>query len=173
MEKKDCFYLGRITKPFGFKGEVVLFLDVDAPEDYAGLDSVFVDVKGHLLPFFIESIRLNGNKATVRFEDTTPEEALALVGNELYLPLENLPKLTGKKFYFHEIIGFKVVDSQKGDIGVVDSVVEYPAQPLFQIINNDKEILLPVVDSLIDAVDRENRTIFVTAPEGLIDLYLD
>jgi 16S rRNA processing protein RimM len=172
MDKKDCFNLGKITKPFGLKGEVVFFLDVDEPTDYASLDSVFVEVKNQLVPYFIKNIRINSNKATVLFEDITREESLALVGNDLYLPLTLLPKLTGKKFYFHEIIGFTVIDSKKGNIGTVATVIEYPAQPLFQIINNDNEILLPVLDQLIDSVDRENRTIHVTAPDGLIDLYL-
>lgn len=172
MDKKDCFNLGKITKPFGLKGEVVFFLDVDEPADYSSLDSVFVEVKSQLVPYFIKNIRINGNKATVLFEDITREESLALVGCDLYLPLAMLPKLTGKKFYFHEIIGFAVVDSEKGNIGTVASVIEYPAQPLFQIINNENEILLPILDQLIDSVDRENRAIHVTAPAGLIDLYL-
>ena len=172
MDKKDCFNLGKITKPFGLKGEVVFFLDVDEPENYAALDSVFVEVKNQLVPYFIQSIRINGNKATVLFEDLSREESLALIGCDLYLPLDLLPKLTGKKFYFHEIIGFTVIDSEKGDIGTVASVIDYPAQPLFQIINNGTEILLPVIDQIIDSVDREKRTIAVTAPNGLIDLYL-
>lgn len=172
MDKKDCFNLGKITKPFGLKGEVVFFLDVDEPENYAALDSVFVEVKNQLVPYFIQSIRINGNKATVLFEDLSREESLALVGYDLYLPLDLLPKLTGKKFYFHEIIGFTVIDSEKGDIGTVASVIDYPAQPLFQIINNGTEILLPVIDQIIDSVDRDKRTIAVTAPNGLIDLYL-
>ena len=172
MDKKECFNLGKITKPVGLKGEVVFFLDVDEPSYYASLDSVFVEVKNHLVPYFIESIRINGNKATVRFEGINREESLALIGCELYLPLELLPKLTGKKFYFHEIIGFRVVDSQKGDIGTVASVIDFPAQPLFQIINNGTEILLPIIDQLIDDVDRANKTISVTAPNGLIDIYL-
>ena len=172
MDKNDCFNLGKITKPFGLKGEVVFFLDVDEPENYAALDSVFVEVKNQLVPYFIQNIRINGNKATVLFEDLSRDEAHALVGCDLYLPLDLLPKLTGKKFYFHEIIGFTVIDSIKGDIGTVASVIDYPAQPLFQIINNGTEILLPVIDQIIDSVDSEKRTIAVTAPNGLIDLYL-
>ena len=66
-----------------------------------------------------------------------------------------------------------MIDKQKGNIGTIASVIDYPAQPLFQIINNKKEILFPIIDKLIDCVDRENSTIFVTAPDGLIDIYLD
>lgn len=172
MEINDCFQLGKITKPFGYKGEVVFFLDVDEPMDYAELDSVFVEQNGKLLPYFIESINIKGNKAVVRFEDLTAEESTKLIGKNLYLPLSVLPKLTGKKFYFHEIINFAVVDSKKGNIGNIVSVIDYPAQPLFQIMNGETEILIPIMDQIIDTVDRENKTISITAPEGLIDIYL-
>lgn len=172
MEIKDCFQLGKITKPFGYKGDVVFFLDVDEPMDYAEMDSVFVEIGGKLLPYFIESINIKGNKAIVRFEDLTADEAMKLIGKNLYLPLSLLPKLTGKKFYFHEIINFAVVDAKRGNIGNVASVIDYPAQPLFQIMNGDTEILIPILDQIIEKVDRENKTIYIVAPEGLIDIYL-
>ena len=149
-----------------------LFLDVDTPEDYASLDSAFVEVKGQLVPYFFQLDQLNGNRAVVTFEEITPEQAAALAGHELYLPLDLLPKLEGNKFYFHEVVGFRVVDSVYGDIGVLQQVIEYPAQPLFQIDKNGTEILVPVIDPVIDKVDRKLKTIFITAPNGLIDLYL-
>ncbi len=172
METKDCYCLGRITKPWGVKGQLVLFLDVDTPEDYLELDSAFVEVKGKLLPYFFHIDQLNGNKAVATFEDITAEQASALVGHELYLPLDLLPKLTGNQFYFHEVVGFRVVDSHHGDIGTIAQVIEYPAQPLFQIMKNGVEVLVPVIDEVIDKVDRENKTIYITAPNGLIELYL-
>ena len=136
MNIDDCFYLGRITKPWGVKGQVMMFLDVDAPEDYLGLDSAFVEVKGQLVPYFFHLDNLNGNKAVATFEDLTPDQANALVGHSLYLPLDLLPKLEGNKFYFHEVVGFRVIDEEKGDIGILEQVIEYPAQPLFQVMKN-------------------------------------
>lgn len=172
MTKDECYYLGRVTKPFGFKGEMVLFFDVDSPDDYATLDSVFVEMKNGLVPYFIKSLRINGNKAVALFEDLTAEQAAALAGHDMYLPLDLLPKLTGNQFYFHEVKGFRVVDDQYGDIGVIDSIIEYPAQPLFQIMNGTTEILIPVIDQVIKEVDRDNKTIYISAPNGLIDLYM-
>ena len=87
MTKEECYLLGKITKPFGVKGQVIMFLDVDTPADYAELDSAFVEVKGTLVPYFFHIDNINGNKATATFEDLTPDEARALVGNDLYLPL--------------------------------------------------------------------------------------
>ena len=172
MEIKDCYNLGRITKAWGYKGQVVIFLDVDTPEDYAGLDSAFVEVKGKLIPYFFRIDSLNGNTAVITFEDLAAEQALALVGHELYLPLTLLPKLEGNKFYFHEVVGFRVIDEQWGDIGTLQTVIDYPAQALFQVMKNGVEILIPVIDEVIKKVDREQKTLFIAAPNGLIDLYL-
>ena len=173
MTKDECYYLGRITKPWGIKGQVVLFLDVDNPTDYAEMDSVMVETKNGLVPYFIEELTFNGNKVIATFEDLSEEESLALVGHELYLPLDVLPKLEGNQFYFHEVVGFKVIDSEHGDIGTIASIIEYPAQPLFQIMKNDTEILIPVIDEVIDEVSRKEKTIYITAPNGLIDIYLE
>ena len=172
MTKEECYQLGKITKPFGYKGQVVFFLDVDQPDDYTGLDAVFVEIKNTLVPYFIKEMKINGNKATVTFEDISPDQALSLVGCNLFLPLEMLPKLDGNKFYFHEVIGWTVIDSEKGDIGTIASVIDYPAQALFQIMKNDKEILVPIIDQVINKVDRKEKKMYITAPNGLIDLYL-
>ena len=173
MTKEECYRLGNITKPFGYKGQMVFYLDVDSPEDYAELDSVFVETKTGLVPYFFKVDNINGNKAIVTFEDLTPDEAHALAGHDLYLPLDLLPKLTGNQFYFHEVTGFRVVDSQYGDIGTLQTIIEYPAQPIFQINKEGEEILIPVIDPVIKQVDREHKTLYITAPNGLIDLYLN
>ena len=173
MTKDECYRLGNITKPFGYKGQMVFYLDVDSPQDYADLDSVFIETKTGLVPYFFKVDNINGNKAVVTFEDLTPDEAHALAGHDLYLPLDLLPKLTGNQFYFHEVIGFRVVDSQYGDIGTLQSIIEYPAQPLFQIDKDGKEILIPIIDPVIKLVDRENKTLHIDAPNGLIELYLN
>lgn len=172
MNISDCFYLGRVTKPWGTKGQMALYLDVDTPDDYRELDSAFVEQKGRLVPHFFHIDQLTGNRAVVTFEELTADQAAALAGHELYLPLDLLPKLEGNRFYFHEVEGFRVVDSQYGDIGVLQQVIEYPAQPLFQVMKNGTEMLIPVIDQVIDWVDREQKTLYITAPNGLIDLYL-
>jgi ribosomal 30S subunit maturation factor RimM len=43
----------------------------------------------------------------IRFEDMNNEEDADAMGNDIYLPLKMLLKLTGNKFYFHEVIGLK------------------------------------------------------------------
>lgn len=172
MKIEDCFYLGKVLKPFSYKGEVVLFLDVDEPQDYSQLDGVYISINKKLVLYTIKSIRINGNKATVRFDDVEYEDLERLIGRELFLPLELLPPLEGNKFYFHEIIGFSVFDQEKGDIGKIIGVYENAPQPLLSIDCQGKEILLPIIDQVIIEVKREEKQMIVNSPEGLIELYL-
>ncbi len=172
MTKQDCFYLGRVAKPFSFKGELVLFFDVDNIEEYLDLDFVYIDVNKRLVKYNIASIRPHANKVVVRFADVTVEESNLLVGKDLYLPLEMLSKLEGNKFYFHEVIGYNVIDEEKGNIGVVKEIYDNTTQPIMSIDNNGKEILMPIIDEVIKEVDRENKVIKIKAPQGLIDIYL-
>lgn len=176
MKTEDCFYLGYVTKTFGFKGEVVVYLDTDDPESYKSLESVFILMEGKLIPFFIEKIqlRVNSNDAIVQFQHVDSEQkALQITGQEVYLPLSMLPPLKGNRFYFHEVLGFRVIDQQKGDLGLIDQVLDYPGNPVFQIQASGKEILIPARDEFIVQLDREKRILYLQAPEGLIDLYLN
>ena len=175
MELKDCFYLGKITKRYSFKGELIISLDTDEPEIYKNLKSVFINTNGRLIPYFIEKSK-SQKKSTLRvkFEDiNSEEEALFIINKEVYLPLDNLPKLKGKKFYYHEIIGYNVVDANHGNIGLVVKVEDKTSQSIFIVKNTGKEILIPVNDNIIQMINRKNKTIHITAPNGLIELYLN
>lgn len=173
----DCYQLGYIVKTHGLKGEVQVYLDVDSPSEYQNLESVFVLQGQQLVPFFIESMsNLNGPKAIVGFEDIeTLESAQALKGSELYLPLEALPKLSEKEFYLHEVLGFDLSDATTDSIvGKIDNVIESGPQLLFSVLTEKQvEVLIPYTESLLVKLDREEKTITLNVPDGLIDIYLE
>lgn len=175
MKKEDCFYLGKIVSKYSFKGELLIKLDTDEPGLYENLDAMFIDLRNNLVPFFIESSQLHkSDLLRVRFEDVDNEpDADALIKSDVYLPLEFLPKLEGNKFYFHEVIGFKVEDINYGIVGTIVSINDSTAQALFEIDRDGIEILIPMNDEFINKIDRTNKTVFVETPEGLIDLYLE
>jgi 16S rRNA processing protein RimM len=173
MNKNDFFYLGRIVKAYGKKGELNVVLDTDNPENYKNLKSVFLDLKGNLIPYFIENIQIKNNKAIIKLKDIlTPEIAEMFVNAEIFLPLDQLPKLTGNKFYYHDIIGYTIIDKTYGSIGKVEKVLDLPQQAILQIKYKNKEILIPITDEIIKIVDRNNKQIKIEAPEGLIEIYL-
>ncbi|MDP5157873.1 MAG: ribosome maturation factor RimM [Flaviramulus sp.] len=174
MKKEDCFYLGKIVKKYSFKGELLIKLDTDEPEIYENLDAMFVEVRGTLIPFFVESSQLHkSDLLRVQFEDVYEEaDADALLKTAVYLPLEFLPKLEGNKFYFHEVIGFTMFDKNYGEVGKIVSINDSTAQALFEVEKDEKQILIPMNDEFIVKLDRKSKTILVETPEGLIDLYL-
>lgn len=171
---KDFFYLGLITKPFGYKGQAFIYLDTDQPEKYSELDSVFLYLDGEMLPYMIEEIQLRGsNQAVVKFKDVDGDEIKSLLKTELYLPVSALPPLTGNKFYYHEVIGFSVIDSNKGNIGKIVDFIDVIQQPIMQIDYNGTEVLIPAIDHIFNTIDRIKKEIHITAPDGLIEVYLD
>ncbi len=174
ITKDDCFYLGKIVKTHGLKGELTIKIDADNPSAYTKMDHFFVEMNKVLTPFFVTKVTLSGDKLFISLPDVdTVDAASRYVGKEVYLPMEMLPKLKGNKFYFHELPGFSVVDDQKGDIGTVKDVLQYPTQAVIQVEFQGKEILLPIVDEVIKKLDRNKKILYITAPEGLIDMYLE
>ncbi len=174
MRKEDCFYLGKIAKKFSFKGEVLMYLDTDEPELYENMESVFVEFNKNLVPFFIENSSLHKNDfLRVKFEDVDDEvEADSILNCDVYLPISMLPKLEGNKFYFHEVIGFEIEDQRLGIFGKIVSINDTSAQPLFEVINGNVEILVPMIDQFLVKIDRENKKVIMDLPEGLVEMYL-
>lgn len=174
QKKEDCFYFGKVIKTHGIKGEISIRIDADSPQNYRQLSHIFLEIRNGLVPFFISKMGIHTDKAYVKLQDIdTVEAAAGLAGLDIYLPLELLPKLKGNKFYFHEVTGFTVIDTVAGELGPIEKVLEYPGQALFQIFSSGREVLIPIRDELIEKVDRRSKTIFINAPEGLIDLYVN
>jgi 16S rRNA processing protein RimM len=173
MNKSECFNLGYISRKVGNHGELAFTLDVDNPSRYSKLESVFIERNNSLVPFFIRKIIIKGNIATVSLDGVDSVAAAEeLVKSGLFLPLSFLPPLKGKKFYFHELAGYKAIDKVYGEIGTVTEVLDFPQQAIFQIRRGAFEILIPAKEDFIVSIDRENKVLNLHAPEGLIDIYI-
>lgn len=178
MKVEECFYLGYISKSIGTKGELALKLDVDSPSSYLNMKSVMVQAfptDSQLVPYFVNHLSLQNNGSLrCSFEDVNDQSASkSLIGKSIYLPLELLPKLNDQQFYFHEIIGYEVIDVQKGKLGKIEKVIEYSTSNLLSVLSGEKEILIPVSDEIIERIEKKDKQLFVRCPDGLIDLYLE
>ncbi len=169
MKKEDCFFLGYISRKHGYKGEFNIKLE--STPKYKELGHLFIDMNGSLVPFFIDSFRMKKeNIVLAKLEDVDTEAAVqALIGKEVYLPIEFLDESTQNEL--HALIGFEVIDATHGNIGKVTDILDNSAQELFQIDNGTQEILIPITEKFIQKI--ENNTIYLQTPEGLIDLYLE
>ncbi|NTW33067.1 MAG: 16S rRNA processing protein RimM [Bacteroidetes bacterium] len=173
MKKEDNFQLGYISKTHGYKGEVVFLTNPEIQIKYNKLESVLLEINGNLIPFFIDSISVLANNAVlVKFNDIDSEEkAKKLVKCNIFLPLQMLAK-SKKPPQQSDIIGYKVIDDNKGEIGVISNILDMPQQLILEIKNGPIEILIPANENIIYKIDKKNKTVFINAPEGLIDIYL-
>lgn len=172
MDRDACFELGHIVKPHGLNGELQVIFDVDAPQRYQELESVLLEVKGQLIPFFVESLRMTSTRILLALEDiATVEEAEEYRGVKLYLPLDVLPALESEtEFYFHEIEGYTVIDAKHGTLGPVTGVYDMGPQNLLALEHEGREVLVPIVEPVVQRIDRQAKTLSVQLPEGLLEL---
>ena len=174
MTKNDCFFFGKITKTHGLKGEVTIKIDVANPEDFTELRYLLVEEKVGLIPYFVENQKISGDKMFVQLQDVKKvEQAVAFIGKAVFLPNEMMPELEEDEFYYREIVGFRLIDAEKGEIGQISDVLEYPTQAVIQVMKDGKEILIPIHDDIIEKVDKKAKALNIMAPEGLIDMYMN
>lgn len=174
MKVEDCFYIGYITKTKGLKGEVQVYFEYDEPADLL-LDSVFAEINGKLVPFFISTYKLQNNQTgNFYFDDIdTIEKAETLIRKKLYLPNKLKPVRDESEFLITDLKGFIVYDNTVGELGEIIEIHEYPQQFVAVVPYQFKEIMFPLNDDLIIEIDEANGILKVDLPEGLIDLYLE
>lgn len=171
MNREDSYTIGFIMRPHGLKGELTISLNVNAPENWSQIKSVFVDKNGSLVPYFIEWINIQKNRAILKFEDVSSyDQAAVFKGNSLHLAIKQRPKLKKGEFYDDEIIDFQIVDESLGFLGVVKDV-ERSGISRFLIVNyQEKELLIPVQFPILKSIDKVKKEISVNLPDGFLDI---
>ena len=172
MKLDDFYYLGKITKKFSFRGEVIIFLDTDSPQFYYNIKKLFINLNNVLTPFDISSVKPNKtNRIRVKINGIDNEnDAEKLINKEIYLPKESLPKTDKNSFYYHEIIGYTILDQDSKKVGDITGVNDQTPQHLFQINTCEKKALIPINDKLIINVDKKNKIIKMDLPDGILDI---
>jgi 16S rRNA processing protein RimM len=173
----ETYQLGYIIKTHGLRGHVVAHFDVDDAKAYQKLKTVYLALAGaptKLVEHKVEKVQPQaGSKVLLKLSGIDRiEEAEPLRGSQLHLPLTDLPELEDDQFYFHDVIGFTVVDETLGELGTVENFYELPQQDMLAMRYQGKEVLIPVVDELVSHANQEKKQIYVNLPEGLLDVYL-
>lgn len=174
MQVDNCYWVGAIRKAHGIKGEVKGYFDVDHLDEYQDMESVYLLDGDKLIPFFVQQFRPTGPTTAILSlrEVRSRDEAEALAGLEMYLPLDQLPDLKAGQFFFHDIVGFKVQDNDLGLLGTVSGVREMPGNDLMIMRYKGADVLIPLNPKIVLRADYSEETIFTNIPEGLVDVYI-
>lgn len=168
---ENCYKIGFIMKPHGLKGQLTIAIDPEAPEDLSSVENIFIEVRERLLPYFVESISVKGNKAFLKLEDVdTLEEAQRISKAAIFLPKSERPRSGRGEFYDDEVIGFEVSDSAVGVLGNITEVVQAGPNKLLSVNYNEREVLIPLNSPFIDSINKSRKKIAVTLPDGFLEI---
>lgn len=168
IKKEDVYRIGQIGKPHGVKGELSFHFEDDV-FDRTDADYLILEVDGILVPFFFEEYRFRTDvTAYIKFCDVDTEvQARELTGSEVFFP-RSVAHQDGSCRSWAQLLGFSLIDATTGhQIGVIQSIDNTTLNILFELEDGK---LIPANEELITNIDEEKRQIFITLPEGLLDL---
>jgi 16S rRNA processing protein RimM len=168
----DLLLVGRVARAHGNKGEVIVNPETDFAEDrFRAGNVLLVEHRGQTIERRILAVRFQQRRPIVALDGiATMNEAEALAGAELKMPVSALAPLPGNTFYRHDLVGCVVTDTAGRAIGRVTDV-EGPLERSRLVVASDRgEVLIPLVDGICVKVDPVAKVIVVDPPEGLLDL---
>lgn len=163
---------GRISKPYGLRGEVNTILEPQAGNNIEPDNPLFIDIDGQRVPFFVEEIELvSSEQAVIKFEFVDSLEAARDVsGCDFYFDRMNQPDPSDSGDDMAKLIGYSAYDKGSGPLGLISDYLPNPMNPVFVIQSEGKELLVPAVQDFIDQINSKERSIQFILPEGLTSL---
>lgn len=168
----NCFYLGDILKSHGNKGRfsVKLFFDLEKIEE----ESILVEINNLLIPFFIDFAQssLKSNPILLKFFNVDSiDEAKSFHNRKLFLPYNSISNIEDYLIDWENfIIGFSVIETKLGNIGIIDNFIDNKHNPLFIIKNEEANHYIPINSVKIKKADYKNKIIYCELPENILDI---
>lgn len=162
-----------ILRSRGNKGEVLAKSQTDVPGRLENLKEAQARLTdGTDLPVQLETSWQHKGDWIFKFSGVDSiGDADRFAGAELWIPREDRGSLPAGEYFHDDLIGSLVSDSLTGEvIGPVTDCHHFGASPLLEVDYQNRQVLIPLVDSICRVVDVENRRILVDLPEGLLDL---
>jgi 16S rRNA processing protein RimM len=170
MAYKANILLGRISKVQGFEGAVTVKLETNLIENVPYMESVFLEIEGKPVPFFIrEADYPGGDILRLKFDGyDTIEQVTEFTGcRVLFTSGENEEKGTDVKSF----LNYRIFLPGDNLVGTICELIENPGQWLFKIITPAaKELLIPFHKNFIVSIDRRKKIIVMDLPEGLLEI---
>jgi 16S rRNA processing protein RimM len=171
MAYQGNILLGQITKTSGFEGAVSIKLEKSFIENIPEMESVFLEIEGRTVPFFISESEYPGSDILkLTFEGyESIEKVNEFKGCRVFLTSQT--PINQKDTDIQQIAGYSVYDSNNILIGTVTEIIANTGQWLLTILSPEKKkILLPLHEDLIVKIDNKRKRMVMEVPEGLLDL---
>ena len=181
MSTKEQVYvnIGRTKKAHGLNGEIKVAIEEQYLEDFMKNERIFILVKSSKVPYFIANVRGKG-EMIVQLEDVENRDtAQILQAREIYLREQDILREQEREFEipddaleYERLQGYMMLDKTIGEIGPIDEVVEMPQQEMAFLHYKGHEVLIPLNQQLILAIDDAKRSVLMDLPEGLLEVWV-
>jgi 16S rRNA processing protein RimM len=161
--------VGRFGRPRGVDGELYITPTTDDPGRFLDLTAVFVVVQGKREQLLLERVVMAGDRPVVKVAGfDTREQAGRLTNLTIEIPIAQARPLPEGSYYLFELEGCSVVGVDGTAYGIVEEVLQYPANDVYRI-QSDRfgEVLLPAVERFVKKIDIDARRIVIDPPKGL------
>ena len=166
------FKIGKLAASFGLKGEIVLQHSLGKKTTLKGLETIFIEEKkDSFLPYFLQSTQIkNESEIYIKLEGIdSKESARKMTPKEVWLEAADFNKYASRSSPI-SLLGYIMIN-EGIEIGEVIEVIEQPHQLLCSIIFKGKEALIPIHEEVLEKIDKKKRRVYVTLPDGLLDIY--
>lgn len=165
---EQALIIGRIVKPWGVKGEVVVEPESDWPERFSALREVLVG--DGLVNFVVERARWQRTRVLLKLVGIeTRTDAESLVGQWLRIPALLAMPLGEGEYFIHDVLGAEVWTPTGDKLGIVAEIMTGPANDVWVVRGSKGEILLPAIRDVVREVNLNTRRITVVLPPGLVE----
>ena len=172
MKWDDLVLVGRVARPHGIRGQVVINPETDFVEDRFRVGAKFWtrSARGDER-LTVTSARLQNGRPVVGFEGFDRiEDVERLSGQDLRIAEEELQPLGAGSYYHHQLVGC-VVDTIDGErVGDVVRVEGGSAGSLLAIDGPRGQVLVPLVAEICVEIDVKAKRIRIAPPDGLLDV---
>ncbi len=156
-----------MSRPHGIVGEVKVQLQPEYAGALEGVRQVYLD--DDAVPYRIRGYRVHQGAALLKLDRVADRNAAeGLRGARVSIAVTDLPALSDGAYYAHQLVGMRVILAESGEsIGTLIEVLATGSNDVYVVKKTDGELLLPVIESVVRAVDLAAGTISVVVPEGL------
>lgn len=172
INANETVKVGKFQKPHALKGELNAILDID-PE-YLMDNPIILDTDGILVPYFLESIRNKGTYSyLIKLKGINSEEyARSFVNKDILMLRTDIEDwLESNDFSVESLNGYEIYCFETNEkIGSIISIQILPDNPLFIVSTSKGEIFIPATEDFIKEIDDETGKIYMSLPDGLLDI---
>jgi 16S rRNA processing protein RimM len=164
--------VGRIARPHGLRGQVVVNLETDFPEErFRPGAELFVQRSGVVEPLTLTSVRFQNERPVIGIAGVeTIDAAERLAGLDLRVPPDRLAPLPEGTFYRHDLVGCHVETGNGEPVGIVREVEGTLTGSRLVVAARGGDVLIPLASEICTTIDVNRKRIVIEPPEGLLEL---